>query len=50
MGYAPADKPKIVLAIIIEEGLHGSTAAKVATKLMERYLKTKLTMNAVPTD
>ncbi|WP_298270578.1 penicillin-binding protein 2 [Gemmatimonas sp.] len=50
VGYAPADKPKIVLAIIIEEGLHGSTAAKVATKLMERYLKTKLTMNAVPTD
>ena len=50
VGYAPADKPKIVLAIIIEEGLHGSTAAKVATKLMERYLKTKLTMNAVTND
>jgi penicillin-binding protein 2 len=44
VGYAPADKPKIVLAIIIEEGLHGSAAAKVATKLMERYLKTQLTM------
>jgi penicillin-binding protein 2 len=50
VGYAPADKPKIVLAIIIEEGLHGSTAARVATKLMERYLKAKLTMNTVPTD
>jgi penicillin-binding protein 2 len=50
VGYAPADKPRIVLAIIIEEGLHGSTAARVATKLMERYLKAKLTMNAVPTD
>lgn len=50
VGYAPADKPKIVLAIIIEEGLHGSTAAKVATKLMERYLKTKLTMTAVTND
>lgn len=50
VGYAPADKPKIVLAIIIEEGLHGSTAAKVATKLMERYLKAKLTMTAVIND
>lgn len=50
VGYAPADKPKIVLAIIIEEGLHGSTAAKVATKLMERYLKTRLTMNLVTND
>lgn len=50
VGYAPADKPKIVLAIIVEEGLHGSTAAKVATKLMERYLKTKLTLNVVTND
>jgi penicillin-binding protein 2 len=50
VGYAPADKPRIVLAIIIEEGLHGSTAAKVATKLMERYLKTRLTMNLVTND
>lgn len=50
VGYAPADKPKIVLAIIIEEGLHGSTAAKVATKLMERYLKTRLTLTSVTND
>jgi penicillin-binding protein 2 len=50
VGYAPADKPRIVLAIIIEEGLHGSTAAKIATKLMERYLKTRLTMNLVTND
>ncbi|MFN9118559.1 MAG: penicillin-binding protein 2 [Gemmatimonas sp.] len=50
VGYAPADSPKIVVAIIIEEGLHGSTAAKVATKLMERYLKTKLTMSSVTND
>jgi penicillin-binding protein 2 len=50
VGYAPADAPKIVVAIIIEEGLHGSAAAKVATKLMERYLKAKLTMTAVTND
>jgi penicillin-binding protein 2 len=50
VGYAPANDPKIVVAIIIEEGLHGSTAARVATKLMERYLKARLTMTALVTD
>lgn len=50
VGYAPADDPKIVLAILVEEGLHGSTAAKVATKLMEHYLKQRLTMTSLPTD
>lgn len=50
VGYAPADKPKIVLAVLIEEGLHGSVAAKVATKLMERYLKVRLSMTTVTND
>lgn len=50
VGYAPANDPKIVVAIIIEEGLHGSTAARVATKLMERYLKARLAMSAIITD
>lgn len=50
VGYAPADEPKIVLAIVIEEGLHGSTAARIATKLMERYLKAQLTMTSVISD
>jgi penicillin-binding protein 2 len=50
VGYAPANDPKIVLAIVIEEGEHGSSAAKVATKLMERYLKTRLTLTSTPTD
>ncbi len=50
VGYAPANDPKIVVAIIIEEGLHGSTAARMATKLMERYLKARLTMTAIVND
>jgi cell division protein FtsI/penicillin-binding protein 2 len=50
VGYAPADQPRIVVSILIEEGLHGSTAARVATRIMERYLKARLTMGAVPTD
>jgi penicillin-binding protein 2 len=50
VGYAPADNPRIVVAIIVEEGLHGSSAARVATKLMERYLKTSLTIANTITD
>jgi penicillin-binding protein 2 len=36
--------------VILEEGLHGSAAAKVATKIMERFLKKKLTLNTVTND
>ncbi|MBL0172525.1 MAG: penicillin-binding protein 2 [Gemmatimonadaceae bacterium] len=51
VGYAPAENPKIVVAVILEEGLHGSAAAKVATKMMERFLKTKgLTLKSVTND
>ncbi|MEQ1692389.1 MAG: penicillin-binding protein 2 [Gemmatimonas sp.] len=51
VGFAPVDNPKIVVAVLIEEGLHGSAAAKVATKMMERFLKTKgLTLNSVTND
>lgn len=50
VGYAPVDKPQIVLAILLEEGLHGSAAAKVATKMMERYLKKPLKLNTVLND
>ncbi len=47
VGYAPVDKPQIVVAVILEEGLHGSAAAKVATKILERFLKKKLVLNSV---
>lgn len=50
VGYAPADDPQIVLAILVEEGLHGSTAARVATRLMEHYLKKQLTMTSITAD
>jgi penicillin-binding protein 2 len=50
VGYAPADKPQIVIAVLLEEGLHGTAAAKVATKMMERYLKKPLKLNVVTND
>ncbi len=39
VGYAPAGEPKIVVAVMLEFGQHGSRAARIATKIMEKYLK-----------
>jgi len=39
-GYAPADDPKIVVAVMLEQvPFHGSVAALIASKLIEHYLK-----------
>ncbi len=43
VGYAPAGDPKIVVAVMLEFGGHGSRAARIATKIMERYLKQQVT-------
>ncbi len=42
VGFAPVDSPKIVVAVMLEFGEHGYHAARVATKVMERYLRTPL--------
>lgn len=39
VGFAPADDPKIVVAVFLEYGLHGDHAARVASKVIEAYLK-----------
>lgn len=39
MGFAPADKPRIALAVLVENGGHGgSTAAPIARKVLDYYL------------
>lgn len=39
IAYAPADNPKIAVAVIVENGGHGSSAAApIALKLMDEYL------------
>jgi penicillin-binding protein 2 len=39
IGYAPADDPKIALAILVENGGHGSsTAAPIARQVLDYYL------------
>jgi len=42
VGFAPHDNPKIVVAVFLEFGLHGYSAARIATRVMEQYLKTSL--------
>lgn len=39
VAYAPADKPEIAMAILVENGGHGSSAAApIARKIMDQYL------------
>lgn len=39
-GYAPHDNPKIVVVVIVEHGLHGSsTAAPIVKTLIEKYFE-----------
>lgn len=39
VGFAPADRPKIVVAVLLEFGLHGSRAARIASKIIGHHLK-----------
>ena len=39
VGFAPAEQPKIVVAVMVEFGEHGYFAARIASKIIERYLK-----------
>jgi penicillin-binding protein 2 len=39
VGFAPADNPKIVVAVFLEFGIHGYLAARVASKIIGFYTK-----------
>ncbi len=42
VAFAPADKPKIAIAVIVENGGHGSSvAAPIARRIMDHYLLRK---------
>jgi cell division protein FtsI/penicillin-binding protein 2 len=38
VGFAPAESPKIVVAVFLEFGKHGYFAARVASKIIGHYL------------
>ena len=42
VGFAPKDDPKIVVAVLVEFGEHGYVAARIASKMMERFLKASI--------
>lgn len=41
VGFAPADDPKIVVAVFIQLGEHGSLAARYASSIIGHYLKSE---------
>jgi penicillin-binding protein 2 len=43
VGFAPAEDPKIVVAVFLEFGEHGYYAARMASKVISYYLKTEAT-------
>lgn len=38
LGFAPVDDPQIVVGILVEEGLHGSSVARHVVQTIRRYL------------
>jgi penicillin-binding protein 2 len=39
VGFAPANEPEIVVAVMLEFGLHGSRAARIASRIVEQYFQ-----------
>jgi penicillin-binding protein 2 len=39
IAFAPFEKPEIVIAVVAENGEHGSKMARVARKVTDHYLK-----------
>lgn len=47
--FAPADHPKIAIAVLVEKGGHGSdVAAPIARRMLNQYLHLNLDNNSVP--
>ena len=46
IGFAPVDDPKIVVAVIVENGEHGSWVAPVARKIFDAWLLDQGMLNA----
>jgi penicillin-binding protein 2 len=44
ISFAPVDNPRIAVAVVVENGGHGSAAAPIARKVMDYYLHTVLGM------
>jgi penicillin-binding protein 2 len=49
VGFAPAEKPKVVISVMIECGGHGYVAARIASQIVGKYLGVQPTYLATPT-
>jgi penicillin-binding protein 2 len=47
VGFAPVEDPKIVVAVFLEFGGHGSDAARVASRIVSHFLKVEPTIPLV---
>ncbi|MEE8057741.1 MAG: penicillin-binding protein 2 [Pseudomonadales bacterium] len=50
VGFAPVDNPKIVVAVIVENGEHGSWVSPIARKVFDAYLLDQRELNSTPSD
>jgi penicillin-binding protein 2 len=48
VAFAPADAPRIAVAVIVENGKHGSTVAPIARRVMDQFLLGRTTTPEIP--
>jgi len=48
IAFAPADNPKIAVAVIIENGKHGTAAAAIARRVLDQFILGKTTTPEIP--
>jgi penicillin-binding protein 2 len=48
IAYAPADAPKLAVAVIIENGKHGTAAAVIARRVLDQFLLGHTTTPEIP--
>jgi penicillin-binding protein 2 len=48
IAFAPADAPRIAVAVLIENGKHGTAAAVIARRVLDQYLLGRTTTPEIP--
>jgi penicillin-binding protein 2 len=48
IAFAPADAPRLAVAVLIENGKHGTTAAPIARRVLDQFLLGRTTTPEIP--
>jgi penicillin-binding protein 2 len=48
VAFAPADAPKIAVAVIVENGKHGSSVAPIARRVLDQFILGRTTTSEIP--